>query len=159
MAFSGGPVVANFLSEEKKASAEKSWEKERDRQKERKKERESSKGVKGESDFQSTGASGRLFAMEPRVCSTSSVYKTLVVCAAGEEEINKHIKLRDSFTPDKNMSRDTYLDPLLLIAPACSRSPPPSRSLSFSVLFSSLAVKCSLERCGAHELDDCINYV
>lgn len=32
------------------------------------------------------------------------------------EEINKHIKPRDSFTPDKNMSRDTYLDPHLLIS-------------------------------------------
>lgn len=53
-----------------------------------------------------------------------------VYCARGE--INKHIKPRDSFTLDKNMSRDTYLDFLLLIFPACPALADPLSISSFS---------------------------
>jgi len=53
-----------------------------------------------------------------------------VYCARGE--INKHIKPCDSFKPDKNMSRDTYLESLLLIFPTCLAPTDPLSISSFS---------------------------
>lgn len=128
-----------FARDKKKGSVSKS----------REKGREQTKGLKEKEKERLPGASENsphkdyLYVL--RYIPVHGVY-----CARGE--INKHVKPRDSFTPDKNMLRDTYLDSLFPIFPLCAscRLPPPL-SLSF-------APQNAPDLLG-REFDDCINYV
>lgn len=78
---------------------------------------DATKGLKERTTLRSAGISdGISSARITCVCVTDRCVTVRCVRSEREKErgeINKHIKPRDSFTPDKNMSRDTYLDPPL----------------------------------------------
>lgn len=95
-------------------------------------ERAQREGVKGESNLRSVGASERDSATcISHVLTRRCAHLYCICITMGKRGRNKHIKRHDSFTADKNMSRDTYLDSLLLISLApvfLSLSKLPSRS-------------------------------
>lgn len=138
---------------------------ERSKRRERASERGCDEGVKGEND---TAIGGSL---RWALFTVGHVYVCVCVSAAGRcltvrcvrkekekekdrerGEINKHIKPRDSFTLDKNMSRDTYLDPpppYLVGLPSSSSSSISSFSFSRPLVAPSLV---TIKRAKARDL-------
>lgn len=109
--------LARAKKGEEQISRERAKRRDREIERCRRKRRQSSKGVKGENDLQLVGAFERDLPIWISRVLTRRCVPLYCVCQE-EERRNKHIKRHDSFTLDKNMSRDTYLDPLLLISAA-----------------------------------------